>query len=640
MSLTPEQIQAVRAAAGASPTPSSAAPSVSLSQKIGVSPPAPQRSLGQDALGLAEKGFNMVMHPLDSLIQPVAEKVATGIQQDFQERNKNVAQSKADVNSGKQSLASGLYQSVGQAAGLAGDALYAEPLKAILPQPVKDVAKTGLADVLQTPQAQQLIQAWKGFEQAHPELASNIKATGNIASILPVGAVEGVGAKGVSLAAKLGEKTAAIARPVDALAENAAKKSFEDVNKLTGAIVQGKTSDIAKAKKALTDIDISGVKSYGDLQKALDTKITSLSATLDRTLEQNTVPAKLDQLSSTIKVGDAEIKHNYVEDALNQLKELYEKTNDPAGVEKVAQLRAKAQDTGLTIKEINDLARIHGSEFSSKAFSRAGEPLTSVNAQSLENTRTGLKEKARELFGNPTFKEADSQLSSLIRTRDLTQKMNENVNKLKQKIKERNLGEKVGYLVGNLLNTFSGGLLKGAVQSVIPRGQGFKVLNALDLEKALNKNLKKVQNILDKNLPEKDVEAQLKEMLGEAPEVDVGAKASIPSTTKLPLTKGATINPAYEPKIHIDDLREMKDFTDYVGGDYKPDPKLAQELELSATRMWEKYLPNKTLPKTLKGIANEFGRLVEKNQAKLDADAKKVMPQPRDTNSQQFLPKS
>lgn len=118
------------------------------------------------------------------------------------------------------------------------------------------------------------------------------------------------------------------------------------------------------------------------------------------------------------------------------------------------------------------------------------------------------------------------------------------------------------------------------------------------------------------------------------PETTIGDKPTIPSTKKQPLNKGAAINPAYSPKFHLDDLREMKDFTDYVAGDYKPTPAQAHALEVSATRIWEKYLPNKKMPKTLKGMANEYGKWLEKNQAKLDADAKKVMPQDRKPNGE------
>lgn len=63
-------------------------------------------------------------------------------------------------------------------------------------------------------------------------------------------------------------------------------------------------------------------------------------------------------------------------------------------------------------------------------------------------------------------------------------------------------------------------------------------------------------------------------------------------------------------KIHVDDKRVMKDFTDYVGGGMgKMTEKEIFELELAASRIAEKY--NIKNFKSLKGLANEFGRILD-----------------------------
>lgn len=61
--------------------------------------------------------------------------------------------------------------------------------------------------------------------------------------------------------------------------------------------------------------------------------------------------------------------------------------------------------------------------------------------------------------------------------------------------------------------------------------------------------------------------------------------------------------------IHPDDKRIMKDFTDYVGGDYKPSAKEAHDLELAASRIAERY--NIKNFKSSKSLANEFGRILD-----------------------------
>lgn len=55
----------------------------------------------------------------------------------------------------------------------------------------------------------------------------------------------------------------------------------------------------------------------------------------------------------------------------------------------------------------------------------------------------------------------------------------------------------------------------------------------------------------------------------------------------------------------------MRDVTDYAAQSFKPEAKQANELELAARRIWERYIKNIVPPKTIKGIANDFGRLLD-----------------------------
>jgi hypothetical protein len=138
-------------------------------------------------------------------------EIGSDIGSDFQKRNTNVGQIKADVQSGKKSLASGLFESVGQAAGMVGDAALDVVKPAIKPE-VKEGIKSGLSTIMQTPAAQGLAKAWGDFETAHPELAGNIKATGNIASLLPIlrapGEVLGLAGRGIDTVGTVAADTA------------------------------------------------------------------------------------------------------------------------------------------------------------------------------------------------------------------------------------------------------------------------------------------------------------------------------------------------------------------------------------------------------------------------------------------------
>ena len=240
---------------------------------------------------------------------------------------------------------------------------------------------------------------------------------------------------------------------------NNAQKEAQKINTLAGTIVQGTPEDIAKAKAALTTIETKGIKTYKDLVTALDEKVASVSSGLDSVLSTNTTIKPLKDLAVTTKVGESEVAHNYVEDAISQLKTMYEKTNDVVGAEKMAQLEAKATAEGLTVKEINDLAKLHGREIN--AFNANGEAASGLSKQAAENTRTGLKTTAREIFGNKVYSEADAQLADLIRTRDLVTNVAKKVNQLQQRVTERGWGEKIGRAVFQLTDKITGGGLKG-----------------------------------------------------------------------------------------------------------------------------------------------------------------------------------
>lgn len=360
-----------------------------------------------------------------------------------------------------------------------------------------------------------------------PELAGVKTLTGRLAANTVIGAGLGTAnavaqgkpakeiAKSAAIGGGIGLVTGGASEGISAgLKGIAAKRAIQagaELDHLTGTVTQGTTADITKAKAALANIDTTGIKTYDDLATALDDKISHLSKGLDTKLGSDTATKTLDDLNFKVKVGDSEIEHNYVKDALAQLKDHFNATNDVAGLEKITQLESKAASEGLTVKEINDIAKEHGQAIN--AFNANGQAASGLTKQAAENTRKGLKATAREIFDDPVYKAADSQISNLIRTRDLVSNVSEKVNQLKQKVTERGFGENVGRLVFQVVDKFTGGGLKGFVQSFIPRGQGLKVMNALDLEKALGGNLKKIQNALDSGT-ESEMIKNLESLLG------------------------------------------------------------------------------------------------------------------------------
>lgn len=357
------------------------------------------------------------------------------------------------------------------------------------------------------------------FQAEAKETASDVieGKTPLISSLTPFLTVplDVIGTTGIGAGVKSTAKTAVSkVKPIIAQRQ-ASKLASETTNaeKIIGQIIQGTPEDVATAKNALSKIDTKGIKTYEDLASTLDTRIKTVSNKLDETLEQTPVRnelLRLGDLEKSIKVGDETVRQNYVEDALNQLKDFYTKTNNIEKKTAIEQLIKKGDIDGLSVKELNDISRLHGQDLS--GFNASGELASGLSKQAAENTRAGVKSTAREIYGGDAYAQADAELSNLIRTRDLIQSVDKKVNQLKQRVTERGFGEEAGRLIFQIADKFTGGGLKGFVQSFIPRGQGLKVMNALDLEKALEKNLKAIDSALNQNT-EKGIINALKKII-------------------------------------------------------------------------------------------------------------------------------
>ena len=345
---------------------------------------------------------------------------------------------------------------------------------------------------------------YAGWAQKHPDAAKDIEAVLDIAGLFGLGKGAKVGAEAVEAGAKATREAAVVG------AEKAVKVGIELVEQgkkiieppkpsalqAAGQVLQGKTKDIKAGVRALKELDTAGVKTFDDLAQKAGTRIEELAAGVDEALD-NTVGVKLKDLVLTGKTtaGKA-VSVDYVSRALNQLKEMYGKIGDAVRMENIDEVLAKAKTGGLTRKEVNDIARTYGQEFGQKAFGKTGEALTSVSAQAYEHTRRALKAVARKGIKGEAAKAMDEAMSDLYRLKDLVRKNAEAANKLAQKIQERGLLEKVGYKASKYLDVLTGGGIRGVVGGLLPRGVGYKVMNALDLQAVLERNLKIVQDAL------------------------------------------------------------------------------------------------------------------------------------------------
>lgn len=262
-------------------------------------------------------------------------------------------------------------------------------------------------------------------------------------------------------------------------------------------VIQGKTKDVVSGVKGLKEVSTEGVKKYSQLATKVDDAIKNLSKKVDDALD-NKVPVQLKKLSlSGTTTAGKKVVVDYVSRGLGHLKEVYKAIGDDIASKNIDELVKKARNVGLTRKEVNDLARTYGMEFGEKAFGKTGEALTSVNAKMFENTRKALKIVARQGMKGGKAEVIDKSISALFRVKKLVANNAEAVNKLAQKIQERGLLEKIGYQVTKAADVLTGGTLRGVMGGLLPRGVGYKVMNALDLEKVLERNLKIITKALE-----------------------------------------------------------------------------------------------------------------------------------------------
>jgi len=382
-------------------------------------------------------------------------------------------------------------------------------VKVALPNEAQKSLKGGVESVV-TPIVQTDIA--KGIIEKYNSLNENQKRS--VDAVLGIGSFAldvtgaGLGGKAVKTTTKVGKEAIETGIKTGAeVLEEGARATAKIAEKLgtpkptpiqaAKTILQGKTKDIKSGIKSLSVLDTTGVKTYNELGEKITQTISDLATKVDEDLATDATKKVLDDLVITSKstAGNV-VKVNPVERALNQLDELYTKIGDDVSAQNIKELLNTAKTQGLTNLEINDIAKVYGAEFGSKAFGKTGEALTSVNSQLYENTRKQLKTLARSGIKGNEAKLADETMSSLYNTKKLVDNNIEAVNKLQQKIKERGLLEKVGYNVAKYGDILTGGTLRGLVGGLLPRGVGNKIMNAIDIEKQLESNLKIIQEAL------------------------------------------------------------------------------------------------------------------------------------------------
>lgn len=267
----------------------------------------------------------------------------------------------------------------------------------------------------------------------------------------------------------------------------------ETLNEIVWKIVQWEKKNLSKAKKSLELIDTKEIKNYWELSEAFDTKIKQISEKQNKILstEPKFKPTELETVSEK-----GTLKKNFVEKWIKDLEELYTTIDDINWLEKIKELKTKDL---LSEADINNLAREYNVEFWNKAFRQNWEPVTSINWQSFETTRKEIKKVLRERLPDDTAKILDSEMHNLYDTIRLIKKVDETVFKLWNKVKKRWILEKTWRWLGKIIDISTWKFLSSFLTSVLPSNIWNKVMNSLDLQSSLSKNLKSMNKLLEKS---------------------------------------------------------------------------------------------------------------------------------------------
>jgi len=180
--------------------------------------------------------------------------------------------------------------------------------------------------------------------------------------------------------------------------------------------------------EAMTALKGSGVNltdqtTMPKMKQTLQTKIDQNQAYIDKVLGENERIYTPDELQERFPVsGRNDVKVvEPAKRALQMLEAHYDKSGNPQEAAKVGALSHKYQTEGLTLLDLNNLARQFGTEFDNVYKKSKDQGFVVKDADQpieIENIRQMLKNQIRERMPDEDLKKIDEQTSNLIKTRN------------------------------------------------------------------------------------------------------------------------------------------------------------------------------------------------------------------------------
>jgi tetrahydromethanopterin S-methyltransferase subunit G len=291
------------------------------------------------------------------------------------------------------------------------------------------------------------------------------------------------------------------------------------ISETVGRITQEKdAAQFGRLAQGLDELPLQGVKTYKDLGTVAQETAKALQKSKKDILSKVEGTKKLKDLTLTLKEGTVSVKKNFVSDALEQLDDFFDKTNNPLEQKKVQGVLAKAKKEGLTANEVDDIAILYNKNVSKlKSFTESGKPKKGLTAEGVENTRKGVKNTARDFMPDDTTKVLDEKISNILKVQEQSDMLADAVQNLTNKVEQRGIFGKIGRGIGTAVTYITGGFLRELATSMfLKSNEGFKTLNSIAIQDMLKKNIEVYKNLTKEidTLPRNMTQEQVYGLLG------------------------------------------------------------------------------------------------------------------------------
>lgn len=233
--------------------------------------------------------------------------------------------------------------------------------------------------------------------------------------------------------------------------KNVAKNEAE-LRNIANVVWQWTTKDIDNSVKALQTLskhtDLKSIWSRQELDNAWYSVERKLTQMVDENLSK--YPWKIKASDQKIIKVDGEDEGRYVEEAIDDLLDVYKQERDYEAMNKVTKFWEEFMWDWVGYKELNDFAREYGSVMNAW---NAKNQITTNAKQWWEKTRSWIKDLIRERVPANEFKDIDAEIGTIANFRKLVSKTIEGVNSTEKRLRERGITETLRKKYSDIKNT-------------------------------------------------------------------------------------------------------------------------------------------------------------------------------------------